>query len=179
MPRSYVIHLQDCVKELELELASLTTASPPTKHNIDSVGRGVSVKIKEGDEYPRFLGPSSGIAMTRLVLEMARDLWDAKSIREVITEQKAQELKEKYRNESATDRRQLKEQVDSLAREKSTLQADLARAQSQLTLASERYDMLQSNFTALRNENNEFQKRSQQLAEQAAKQDLRTQQVAE
>ena len=101
MPRSYVIHLQDRVKELELELASLTTAPSPSKHNIDSVGRGVSVKIKEGDEFPRFLGPSSGIAMTRLVLEMARDLWDAKSIREIITEQKAQELKEKYQNESA------------------------------------------------------------------------------
>ncbi|KAF7186753.1 Protein MLP1-like [Pseudocercospora fuligena] len=102
---------------------------------------------------------------------------DVEDLNKLLKEQ--QTFFDQYRNESATDRRQLKEQVDSLAREKSTLQADLARAQSQLTLASERYDMLQSNFTALRNENNEFQKRSQQLAEQAAKQDLRTQQVAE
>ncbi|KXT04956.1 hypothetical protein AC579_4293 [Pseudocercospora musae] len=102
---------------------------------------------------------------------------DVEDLNKLLKEQ--QTFFDQYRNESATDRRQLKEQVDGLAREKSTLQADLARAQSQLTLASERYDMLQSNFTALRNENNEFQKRSQQLAEQAAKQDLRTQQVAE
>ncbi|EME83929.1 uncharacterized protein MYCFIDRAFT_152207 [Pseudocercospora fijiensis CIRAD86] len=102
---------------------------------------------------------------------------DVDDLNKLLKEQ--QTFFDQFRNESVTDRRQLKEQVDSLAREKSTLQADLARAQSQLTLASERYDMLQSNFTALRNENNEFQKRSQQLAEQAAKQDLRTQQVAE
>lgn len=86
---------------------------------------------------------------------------------------------DQFRNESSTDRRMLKEQADALTREKSTLQADLARAQSQLTLASERYEMLQSNFSALRNENGELQKRSQQLGEQAARQDLRTQQVAE
>lgn len=86
---------------------------------------------------------------------------------------------DQFRNESTTDRRMLKEQADALTREKSTLQADLARAQSQLTLASERYEMLQSNFSALRNENGELQKRSQQLGEQAARQDLRTQQVAE
>lgn len=101
LPRNYVVHLQDRVKELERQLASLSTASSKTKHNIDSVGRGVSVKIREGDEYPRFLGPASGIAMTRLVLEMARDLSDAKSIKEIITEQKAQELKQKYQNESS------------------------------------------------------------------------------
>ncbi|PPJ50359.1 hypothetical protein CBER1_05925 [Cercospora berteroae] len=86
---------------------------------------------------------------------------------------------DQFRNEASTDRRMLKDQADALMREKSSLQADLARAQSQLTLAAERYEMLQSNFTALRNENSELQKRSQQLGEQAARQDLRTQQVAE
>ena len=86
---------------------------------------------------------------------------------------------DQFRTESTTDRRMLKEQVDTLAREKGALQADIARAQSQLTLAGERYEMLQSNFTALRNENNELQKRSQSLSENAARQDIRTQQVAE
>ncbi|KAK4545903.1 hypothetical protein LTR36_002467 [Oleoguttula mirabilis] len=102
---------------------------------------------------------------------------DAQDFNTLLKEQ--QTFFDQYRNESATDRRTLKEQVDALAREKSTLQADIARAQSQLTLASERYEMLQSNFTGLRNENSELTKRSRVLAENAAKQDLRTQQVAE
>jgi nucleoprotein TPR len=102
---------------------------------------------------------------------------DAEDYQKLLKEQ--QNYFDQYREETSIDRRQLKEQVDALAREKSTLQADIARAQSQITLATERYEMLNSNFTAARNENTELQKRSQQLAEQAAKQDLRTQQVAE
>jgi nucleoprotein TPR len=102
---------------------------------------------------------------------------DVEDLNKVLKEQ--QTFFDQFRNESTTDRRMLKEQVDTLAREKGTLQADLARAQSQLTLAGERFEMLQSNFTALRNENNELQKRSQSLSENAARQDIRTQQVAE
>ncbi|KAK5132735.1 hypothetical protein LTR08_008701 [Meristemomyces frigidus] len=102
---------------------------------------------------------------------------DVSDLNKLIREQ--QTFFDQYRNESATDRRTLKDQVDALAREKSSLQADIARAQSQLTLAGERYEMLQSNFAALRNENGELAKRSSSMAENAAKQDLRTQQVAE
>ena len=102
---------------------------------------------------------------------------DVEDLNKLLKEQ--QIFFDQFRNESTTDRRMLKDQVDTLAREKGTLQADLARAQSQLTLAGERFEMLQSNFTALRNENNELQKRSQSLSENAARQDIRTQQVAE
>ncbi|KAF2171827.1 hypothetical protein M409DRAFT_18060 [Zasmidium cellare ATCC 36951] len=102
---------------------------------------------------------------------------DVEDLNKLLKEQ--QTFFDQYRNESSEDRRMLREQVDALAREKSTLQGDLARVQSQLTLATERFEMLQSNYSALRNENGELQKRSQHMAEQAAKQDLRTQQVAE
>ncbi|KAK3675930.1 Protein mlp1 [Recurvomyces mirabilis] len=102
---------------------------------------------------------------------------DVADLNKLLREQ--QTFFDQYRNESATDRRMLKEQVDGLAREKSAFQADVARMQSQLELASGRYEMLQGNMNGIRGENQELQKRSQQLAEQAAKQDLRTQQVAE
>ncbi|KAM0716436.1 hypothetical protein Q7P37_007881 [Cladosporium fusiforme] len=102
---------------------------------------------------------------------------DVEDLNKVLKEQ--QTFFDQFRNESTTDRRMLKDQVDSLARDKGTLQADIARVQSQLTLAGERYEMLQSNFTALRNENSELQKRNHTLSETAARQDLRTQQVAE
>ena len=84
-----------------------------------------------------------------------------------------------YRNEQAIDRQTMREQVEKLSTARSSLQAEVAKLNSQLTLASERYEMLNSNFTAVQTENKELQKRSQHLSESAAKQDIRTQQVAE
>lgn len=84
-----------------------------------------------------------------------------------------------YRQEAATDHSTLKQQVDHLAREKGELQGDIARTGGQLTLAHERYEMLQANYGMLKTENGELQKRSQSLAEGAAKQDLRIQSVVE
>jgi nucleoprotein TPR len=86
---------------------------------------------------------------------------------------------DQYREEQSTDRRTMKEQMEKLSLEKGALQAEIAKTSSQLTFANERYEMLHANYTMLQNENSELQKRSQTLAEAAAKQDLRTQQVAE
>ncbi|KAI4163132.1 MAG: hypothetical protein LQ342_003260 [Letrouitia transgressa] len=84
-----------------------------------------------------------------------------------------------YRNEAATDRSTLKEQVDSLSKANSELRSDISRSQSQVTLAHERYNMLQTNYTMLKAENTELQKRLQFYSDNATKQDLRTQQAAE
>jgi len=102
---------------------------------------------------------------------------DVEDLNKLLKEQ--QTFFDQFRTESTTDRRLLKDQVDALAREKGNLQAEIARAQSHLTLASERYEMLQSNYNALKSENGELQKQKQSLSENAARQDLRTQQVAE
>ena len=84
-----------------------------------------------------------------------------------------------YRNEAATDRSTLKAQVDSLSRSNGELRSEVARSNSQVILAHERYEMLQANYVMLKNENNELQKKSQFFSDNVAKQDLRTQQVAE
>lgn len=102
---------------------------------------------------------------------------DVEDLNKLLREQQA--FFDQYRNESSTDRKMLKEQVDTLGREKSSLQSDIAHWKSQKTLSDERLQMLQANYNGLRSENTELQRRSQQMAENAAKQDLRTQQVAE
>ena len=84
-----------------------------------------------------------------------------------------------YRNDQVTDRNAMREQIDKLSGEKGSLQSEVTKLSSQLTLATERYNMLESNFKALQSENQELQKRNQSLSEAAAKQDIRTQQVAE
>jgi nucleoprotein TPR len=84
-----------------------------------------------------------------------------------------------YREEQATDRESLKKQGEELASKTRSLQAENSKLSSQLSLQVERYEMIQSNFVASQSENKELQKRMQSLSEQAAKQDLRTQQAAE
>lgn len=84
-----------------------------------------------------------------------------------------------YKQEAATDHTALKHQVDQLAKEKSSLYGEVARYNSQLTLAHERYELLNSNFSMAKAENMGLQKRTQSLSENAAKQDLRIQQAAE
>lgn len=84
-----------------------------------------------------------------------------------------------YRKEQTTDRKTLKEQIDKLSAERNKLQTEVSKITSQLSLASERYEMLKSNYEALEHENKELQKRNQAISESAAKQDVRTQSVAE
>jgi hypothetical protein len=58
------------------------------------------IRFTENDE-PRFLGPSSGIAITRLVMEMAKQNTDSKSIKDVVPELTAQEIKLALEEESS------------------------------------------------------------------------------
>ncbi|KAI9825445.1 MAG: hypothetical protein M1832_001175 [Thelocarpon impressellum] len=110
-------------------------------------------------------------------LDQSTSAKDAADLGKVIKEM--QQHFDAYREEATTDHRALKEQAERLSREKGELQAEVARTSSQLTLARERLEMLQANYGMLQSENGELQKRSHSLSESAAKQDLRTQQVAE
>ncbi|OJD15924.1 hypothetical protein AJ78_03867 [Emergomyces pasteurianus Ep9510] len=84
-----------------------------------------------------------------------------------------------FRQETATDHSSLKQQVNDLTRKNSELQSEISRSDSQLASAVQRAELLQSNFNLLKGENVELQKRHATLMENANKQDVRTQQVAE
>ena len=87
IPRHYVVHLQDRVRSLEAKLAQLERdrPSPPEPEpEPEGIVRGAGlVRFDEGVE-PRFLGSSSGIAMSRLVLELAKNNMGTKSIRDLV-----------------------------------------------------------------------------------------------
>ncbi|KAJ5206293.1 hypothetical protein N7491_003088 [Penicillium cf. griseofulvum] len=84
-----------------------------------------------------------------------------------------------FREETTTDHKALRQQVNELSRKNSELMSDISRSSSQLAAATQRAELLQSNFNMLKNENNEIQKRYSALFENANRQDLRTQQAAE
>lgn len=92
--RHYVIKLQDRVRQLEAEMRALTEEEGDFSHNRDElVRRGGLVRLSPGDEALRYLGPSSGIAMSRLLMEEAKVFTDSKRISELIPEVRARREK--------------------------------------------------------------------------------------
>lgn len=92
--------LRDKARALEKQLAA---AEKDVKHAADAelMMRGAGrIRFQENDE-PRYLGPSSGIAMTRLVMEMAKQNTDSKSIKDVVPELTAQEIKAAFAKEDS------------------------------------------------------------------------------
>lgn len=97
-------------------------------------------------------------------------------------ETKLQEVESSYeafRNETNITIKTLNDQIDQLSNDKSSISVQLARAQSQLELFDERYKNLLENIRYSKSENEELQKRNNELQNTLSKQDIRTQQVAE
>ncbi|RYP26451.1 hypothetical protein DL767_008013 [Monosporascus sp. MG133] len=84
--RYYVVTLQERVRALEAELGQYTDEDDLPKDNEDLIGPGGLVRLNETDETPRYLGPSSGIAMTRLLMEEAKRYTESTRISELIPE---------------------------------------------------------------------------------------------
>lgn len=92
--RYYVIKLQDKVRQLEAELSQFTDDETDyPKSNEDMVRPGGMVRLNGGDETPRYLGPSSGIAMTRLLMEQAKRYTDSKRISDLIPSVRARQAR--------------------------------------------------------------------------------------
>ncbi len=87
--RYYVVRLQEKVRQLEAELAQYTEGDEYPRNNEEIVRPGGLVRLNETDETPRYLGPSSGIAMARLLMEEAKRYTDSKRISELIPKVRA------------------------------------------------------------------------------------------
>lgn len=95
-----MIHLQNKVQTLEAEIARIEEhqqSCPDAEMMVRGAGR---VKFKENDES-RYLGSSSGIAITRLVMELAKQNTNSKSIKEVVPDVKARQIKDRFTKESS------------------------------------------------------------------------------
>lgn len=170
----------DKVDKLEQELVHLTEESRSIKNTMESYKM-------ERDMFRRLLQQrSSGgeeASMMRHSLDGRAPLANLDSVEqtETLSEalRKLQSEYDSFREAQDGVRKDLRQQLDSLSSEKSTLQTEKIKLHGEARLESERREMLQGNYTALQGENRELQKRNQVLSETAAKQDIRTQQVAE
>ncbi|KAL8404620.1 hypothetical protein RB594_009465 [Gaeumannomyces avenae] len=98
--RQYVVKLQGRVRQLEAELAQFTNDDDYPRNSEDMVRPGGLVRLDERDETPRYLGPSSGIAMTRLLMEEAKRYTESNKISELIPEVRSRRLDRSNRMQS-------------------------------------------------------------------------------
>lgn len=96
-----MVKLQEKVRQLEAELAQYTEEDNDyPRSNEEIVRPGGLVRLNETDETPRYLGPSSGIAMTRLVMEEAKRYTESNRISELIPEVRARRTERMNRMQS-------------------------------------------------------------------------------
>lgn len=100
IPRTYVIHLQNKVQALEAELARVEEEQHTTLDAESMIRSAGLVRFKDHDDC-RYLGASSGIAMTRLVIELAKQNTESRTIKEIVPDMKARQIEDRFAKESS------------------------------------------------------------------------------
>ncbi|KAI1347602.1 hypothetical protein F5Y01DRAFT_294593 [Xylaria sp. FL0043] len=105
--RYYVVKLQETVRTLDAELSQYIDEDDlHIKDQEDFLRPGGLVRLNETDETPRYLGPSSGIAMTRIVMEEAKRYTTSGRISELIPDVRARRKAASSMNPVAGNRSQ-------------------------------------------------------------------------
>jgi nucleoprotein TPR len=173
-----VDELRVTVKVLQDDVKSITVRMKSYMAERDMFRRMLQHKASAA-EINQALGNNNGEGSQREVLASIENGVQAGEAELVNALRELQGQFDSYRNDQDTDRKTMRDQIDSLSAENSSLKIANANVKSHLTVAEERFKILQSNFEAVQHENKELQKRNQTLSETSAKQDIRTQQVAE
>ncbi|KAK3948077.1 hypothetical protein QBC32DRAFT_382202 [Pseudoneurospora amorphoporcata] len=165
--RTIVTTLQDEVKSITVRMKSYMTERDMFRRMLQQRANPAEIRAALGED----------VSQREVLASIEQNSTENADLAAAYRELQAQY--DSYRNDQTTERKSLKEQIDKLSSEKGSLQAEIAKVSSQLTLATERYSMLESNFKAAQSENQQLQKRNQTLSEYGVKQDLRVQQIAE
>ncbi|CAE7175673.1 Fungal trans multi-domain protein [Pyrenophora teres f. teres] len=115
IPRNYVVHLQQKVRQLEKQLADLE--KDDVEPDPEDVMRGAAtVRVQDSDES-KFLGPSSGITITRLVMQLAKQFTESKSISEIVPHAQAKDSRETFTQEDQRPTSKIYPMVSDVAAE--------------------------------------------------------------
>ena len=83
--------LQDQVRRLEAALAKLDVRDDAEPDEEELVRDAAVVEFRESAER-KFLGPSSGTTMTRLVMRLAKEVSDVKSIHSIVSPERLTQI---------------------------------------------------------------------------------------
>lgn len=171
---SAVLETRSAMESLQAEIGALQTKVSALQRERDMFRRILSNKSKSGfslDETPE----NEQDAILQAINEQLSEQNEQLSVSLAQSESQF----ESYKTETAISIRTLDNQIVTLRNERSNLQIQLAKTDSQLKLATERFNNLNNNFLSLRNDNEEFKKRAVLLQESVSKQEIRNQQISE
>lgn len=94
-----MVYLQHKVREMELELDKVENEDG--HEDPEAVMRSAAAVRMHDTSETKFLGSSSGIAITRLVMQLAKQFTDARSINDIVPDAKARQIKDLYAQEQA------------------------------------------------------------------------------
>lgn len=177
--REQVLQHQDEIKSLELRSQSLMKERDMFRRIVTSRGQ-----VLPGADMEAMFGQSvNGGGLSTPARNMSQDVEQTPRTQEIAGYEKLvkdlQAHLDALRREFATDMATLRQQNDQLAKEKSQMQGDKMRLENAVQLANERFELQGNKVSLLQSENNELKKRCDTLQDLAAKQDIKTQQVAE
>lgn len=75
-----------------------------------------TVRVQDSDES-KFLGPSSGITITRLVMQLAKQFTESKSISEIVPHSRAKDIKDTFTQEDQRPTSKIYSMVSDVAAE--------------------------------------------------------------
>ncbi|KAF4556915.1 Fungal specific transcription factor domain-containing protein 60 [Elsinoe fawcettii] len=113
--RDYVVWLQHRVNDLEKEIDRLENEDVTEDPEL-MMRSGAAVKLQDVDET-KYLGPSSGTQITRLVMQLAKQFTDSKTIKEIVPDARARQAQELYAVEAAKPTSKVYPLISSVAAE--------------------------------------------------------------
>ncbi|PNS19947.1 hypothetical protein CAC42_7914 [Sphaceloma murrayae] len=113
--RDYVVWLQHRVSDLEKEIDRLENEDVTEDPEL-MMRSGAAVKLQDVDES-KYLGPSSGTQITRLVMQLAKQFTDSKTIKEIVPDARARQAQEMYAVEAAKPTSKVYPLISSVAAE--------------------------------------------------------------
>lgn len=98
MPRHYVITLQERILELEKALEDIGHEESDEPDQETLVRDAAVVKFQDTNEQ-KYLGPSSGTTMTRIVMQFAKQATGVKSIKSIISDDRVRQVEDQFASE--------------------------------------------------------------------------------
>jgi len=95
MPRHYVVTLQERILELEKAIEDLSREET-NEPDPESLVRDAAVVTFQETNEQKYLGPSSGTSMTRIVMQLAKQATNSKSIKDIISEDRVRQVEDQF-----------------------------------------------------------------------------------